>query len=130
MSSHGLSGALNVMHGIEPTMITQQYGEHYRESPESLISQEDPHIYTSDNTMGQPIAGISQPNLNTYMYAVVILVVLVKNSYPTSATYMRQWIRSALVQIMACCLFGAKPLSKLILGYCQLDPWDQISLKF
>ena len=30
---------------------------------------------------------------------------------PPSATYMRQWIGSALVQIMACRLFGAKPLS-------------------
>ena len=30
---------------------------------------------------------------------------------------MRQWIGLALVQIMACRLFGAKPLSKPILGY-------------
>ena len=29
---------------------------------------------------------------------------------------------SALVQIMACRLFGAEPLSKPVLGYCQLDP--------
>ena len=29
---------------------------------------------------------------------------------------------SALVQIMACRLFGAKPLSKPKLGYYQLDP--------
>ena len=33
------------------------------------------------------------------------------NSSPPSAPYMRQWIRSALVQIMTCRLFGAKPLS-------------------
>ena len=38
-----------------------------------------------------------------------------------SAAYMRQWIGSALVQIMACRLVGAKPLSKPILGYCELD---------
>ena len=31
------------------------------------------------------------------------------------ATYMHQWIGSAFFQIMACCLFGAKPLSKLII---------------
>ena len=43
-------------------------------------------------------------------------------SYPPSAAYMYQWIRSALVQIMACHLIGAKPLSKPVLGYCQLDP--------
>ena len=40
------------------------------------------------------------------------------NSFPPSATYMRQWIRSALVQIMACHLLGAKPLSVPMQGYC------------
>ena len=33
------------------------------------------------------------------------------------------WIGSALIQIMACRLFGAKPLSKPKLGYCQLNLW-------
>ena len=51
------------------------------------------------------------------------------NSSPPSATYMRQWTGSALVQIMACCLIGAKPLSKPMLGYCQLDPYEQTSVK-
>ena len=44
------------------------------------------------------------------------------NSSPPSAAYMRQWTESALVQIMAGRLFGAKPLSKPMLLYCQLDP--------
>ena len=39
-----------------------------------------------------------------------------------SAAYMRQLIGSVLVQIMACRLFGAKPLSTPMLGYCQLHP--------
>ena len=43
-------------------------------------------------------------------------------SSPLIDAYMCQWIRSALVQIMACHLFGAKPSSKPMLGYCQLDP--------
>ena len=46
------------------------------------------------------------------------------NSSPPGATYICQWIGSALVQhvqIMASCLFGTKPLSKPVLGYCQLD---------
>ena len=47
-----------------------------------------------------------------------------------SAAYMRRWIGSALVQVMACRLFGAKPLSKPMQGYCQLDPWRQTSVKF
>ena len=41
------------------------------------------------------------------------------NSSPPSAAYMRQCIGSALVQIMACHLFGTKPLSKPMLGYCH-----------
>ena len=41
------------------------------------------------------------------------------NSYPPSAAYMRQWIGSVLIYIMACRLFGAKPLSKPVLGHCQ-----------
>ena len=52
------------------------------------------------------------------------------NSSPPSAAYMCQWIGSTLVQIMACHLFCAKPLSKPMLVYCQLDPYKQISVKF
>ena len=40
-----------------------------------------------------------------------------KSTHFPSAAYMRQWIGSALVRIMVCRLFGAKPLSKPILGY-------------
>ena len=43
------------------------------------------------------------------------------NSSPPSTTYMRQWTGSALVQVMACRLFGAKPLPEPMLIYCQLD---------
>ena len=52
------------------------------------------------------------------------------NSSPPSAPYICQLIGSALVQIMACRLFGAKPLSKPLLGYCQLDPKEQIQWSF
>ena len=52
------------------------------------------------------------------------------NSSPPSATYMRQWMRSVLVQIMACRLCGTKPLSKPMLSYCQLDPNEQTSVTF
>ena len=44
------------------------------------------------------------------------------NNSPPSGAYMHQGIRVALVQKMACRLFGAKPLSKPMLGYCDLDP--------
>ena len=50
-----------------------------------------------------------------------ISIIICFNSSPPSAVYVRQWIGWALVQIIACRLFGAKPLSKPMLGYCQLD---------
>ena len=43
------------------------------------------------------------------------------NSSPPSDAYLCQWIVSALVQIVVCRLFGAKPLFKPMLGCCQLD---------
>ena len=48
--------------------------------------------------------------------------VLYINSSPPSASYTHQWIGLALLQIMASCLFGTKPLSEPMLGYHQLDP--------
>ena len=52
------------------------------------------------------------------------------NSSPPSATYMRRWTESSLIQIMACCLDGTKPLSEPMLTYCQSDPKEHISMKF
>ena len=43
---------------------------------------------------------------------------------------MRQWTGSALVQAMAWRLFGANPLPEIMMVYCQLDSWEQISVKF
>ena len=48
--------------------------------------------------------------------------ILAFNSSPPSVTYICQWTGSALVQIMACLLIGAKPLSKPVQGYGQVDP--------
>ena len=52
------------------------------------------------------------------------------NFSPPSAAYMRQWIGSALVQIVAFRLFDAKPFSKLVLECCQLDHQEQIQWNF
>ena len=45
-------------------------------------------------------------------------------------TELGQWTRSALVQVMACRLFCTKPLPEPMLAFCQLDSWEQISVKF
>ena len=47
------------------------------------------------------------------------------NSVSLSDAYMLWQPRMPLVQIMACCLFGAEPLSEPVLEYFQLDPWEQ-----
>ena len=47
-----------------------------------------------------------------------------------NAAYMNQWTWSTLVQVMDCRLFGAKPLPKPMLAYCQLNRWEQTSGKF
>ena len=52
------------------------------------------------------------------------------NSLRSSDAHMRQWIRSALVQIMACRLSYAKPLFKPILVCCHLAFREQMSMKF
>ena len=43
---------------------------------------------------------------------------------------MRRWNGSSLVQVMACRRTGDKPLHEPVMGYCQLDSLEQISVKF
>ena len=45
-----------------------------------------------------------------------------------STTYMRRCTGSDLIQLMACCLFGAKSLPEPVLDYHQLESWEQISV--
>ena len=56
----------------------------------------------------------------TYMYVCCMLY-----SSSLGAAYIRQWAWSVLLQVMACGMFGIKPLPKQMLTYCQLDPWEQ-----
>ena len=43
---------------------------------------------------------------------------------------MCQWTGSSLVQVTACGLFGAKPLPKPMLTFCQFDPQEQTAVEF
>ena len=52
------------------------------------------------------------------------------NPSPPSAACMRQWPGSALVQVMACRLFGAKPFPEPMLAFCQFDSREKKSVKF
>ena len=51
------------------------------------------------------------------------------NPLRLSDTYIVSVNLPSLVQIMACCLVSTKPLSKPVLGYCQLVPYEQTSVK-
>ena len=62
---------------------------------------------------------ICEPRLHDNMYQPI----------SASAAYMYRWTGPTLVQLMACRLFGAKRLPEL-LNYCQLDLWEQNSVKF
>ena len=50
------------------------------------------------------------------------------NSLRPSDAYVRQTNMPTLLQIMACRLLGAKPLSEPMLPYCQLNPKKHISV--
>ena len=54
------------------------------------------------------------PNMTIFIQAYIYIYI---STHPRAA-YMRQQIGSALVQIMACRLFGAKPLSEPVPSYC------------
>ena len=105
-------------------------------SDEQWIKQQNAALLTLCE--GKPLVTNKFPSQRTKIAGSVSIawrrhtrdMVSLFNSSPPSAAYMRQWIGSALVQIMACRLFGAKPLSKPMLGYCQLDPQEQISVTF
>ena len=68
-------------------------------------------VYCSNMTVRKPSHDIET-------VVVVVCSSIKVNSSPSSATYMCQWTGSALVQIMACHLFVAKPFSNPMLGYC------------
>ena len=60
--------------------------------------------------------------LYNIFYITHVYVRFMINSSTNAAAYMRQGIVSALVQVMACRLYGAKPLPIAMLCYCELDP--------
>ena len=100
---------------------------------EDLLTQTDNVVGITENHSAHPP---SKPEIACGYFTTKGESVLLQsanqrlNSYPPSAAYMRQWIRSALVHIMICRLFGDKPLSKPVLGYCHLGTKKQILVKF
>ena len=71
---------------------------------------------------------MKQPSEDRWMTLWVPMSVL--THLPQGRIYMQQWTVSTLVQVLSCRLLGAKPLPEPMLTYCQLDPWEQTSVKF
>ena len=68
--------------------------------------------------------------LSTPIYHLLFLSLRSHNSRGIRSLFIRQWIGSTLVQIMACRLFGPKPLSEPTRTHCQLGHLVQTSVKF
>ena len=79
--------------------------------PQSSVGQMDREIQT------RPPAE-RQSNFPKYLLSRVCTTLNV-NSSPHSAAYVRRLIGSALLRIMVCRLFGAKPLSEQTFSYSQ-----------
>ena len=73
------------------------------------ITGATPHWICEAGELTQPPPPSHHPLPQSRMYALV-------NRFRKNG--------SALVQVMAGCLFDAKPLPKVILTYCQLHPWE------
>ena len=56
-------------------------------------------------------------------------MIIIINSLRLSDAYMCHQPTPSLIQMIACRLFGARPLSKPMLYYCQLDHWGQSSVE-
>ena len=94
----------------------------YRTLPEKYWKQFGHNINILSRTL---LWNMSSPNDQTILFTQfrpVLANIGWLISLRAASAYMRQWIMSVLVQVMACCLFGAKPLSEPILVYWQLEP--------
>ena len=73
--------------------------------------------FSGDKPLSEPMMACF-----TGTYVSICLAELTHLPQVPSAAYIHQLTGPALIQIMACHLFGTKPLPELILAYCQLDP--------
>ena len=70
---------------------------------------------------------ISSLTHTPFQWLFCLITVGVDSFRPSDAYVSVNW--ASLVQIMACRLVGAKPLSEPVLECCWLDPWEQTPVK-
>ena len=61
---------------------------------------------------------------------LVLWLKILFNLLRPSEVYVWQQTEPSLVQVVACHLFGAKPVSEPMMIYCQLNPKECISMKY
>ena len=83
-----------------------------------IIGLEPTVTYFADAYIGSSVSMIKHTETDWRIYAYNQIGV---------SEYMRQWTMPPLIQIIACRLFGAKPLSKPMLTNFQMDPNESSS---
>ena len=85
----------------------------------------DMAIYHDSSGLNSPVSTLMRRGLMLYINAGSLTqgsqwptLLRTFNTLRPSDAYMRRWTGSSLVQIMACRLFGTKPLSEPMLEYC------------
>ena len=86
-----------------------------------------PDIRASENILGFKLCAEAEKFFQTSCQRYTLRAIFLQMKI---ASDLRQHNIPTLLQIMACRLFGAKPLSEPMLPYCQLDPTEHISMKF
>ena len=90
-----------------------------------MIDLKDPASCICDIAIAKTFDSIAQGFMKVQMGYPIFKNV----GFNSSPPYMRQWTVSSSAQLMACRLFGAKPLPEPMLAYYELDSW-QISVEF
>ena len=103
-------------------LVTQLYSkqkhEHSKQISKHRVQRGKNHVENLHNGVKQCPTTLHQRTLTLTHLRLVAHI------------YMRQLTGSALVRVMACRLFGGKPLPEPMLAYCQLDSNEQTSVKF
>ena len=91
--------------------------------PETLQAREIPFVHSIQLSNRHINSSTTMQNVKTtrVVYSK-FQIKRINSSPPPCPAYIRQWIILALVLIMACRLFGAKPLAKLMLDHYQMNP--------
>ena len=82
----------------------------------------NPNLYSEQPIGCHDAYSTGSPNGNRVGLCISLPDAHLFNSSPPSVAYMHLWTGSALVQIMACRMFGTKPLPEINAGLLSIGP--------